>query len=182
MSVDKPGGERQALTVFAGTNLKIMQGARVLGSVIGSSGADKHFQPNAKDKCTKIMDGLCSISSHLSPECLCLFDEGGSAEVELPLAYYTFHGRGFGQGGGAAWPSHTEHRRREIIQKERKLFSLPLRMGGLNITIPKDLHRTLEQSIELSSPLPSFNNDSFEFQQCELGQTKISLTESRHAM
>ena len=34
----KPGGERQASTEFAGTNVEITQGARVLGSVIGSSG------------------------------------------------------------------------------------------------------------------------------------------------
>ena len=86
-----------------------------------------------------------------------MFDEGGSTEVELPLAYYTFHGRGSGQGGGAAWPSHTE-----VIQEERELFSLPLRMGGLNIALPQDLHKNLEQSVELSRPLASFNN----IQQC----------------
>ena len=45
-------------------------------------------------------------------------------------------------------------------------------MGGLNITLPQDLEKNLEQSIELSSPLASFNNDSFEIQQFELEQTK----------
>ena len=40
-----------------------------------------------------------------------MFDEEGSTEVELPFAYYTLHRRGSGQGGGAAWPSHTERRR-----------------------------------------------------------------------
>ena len=49
-------------------------------------------------------------------------------------------------------------------------------MGGLNIALPQDLHKNLEQSIELSSPLALFNNDSFEIQQCEIEQqTKISL-------
>ena len=48
-------------------------------------------------------------------------------------------------------------------------------MGGRNNALPQDLHKNLEQSIELSSPLTSFNNDSFEIQQCELEQTKISL-------
>ena len=48
-------------------------------------------------------------------------------------------------------------------------------MGGLNIALPRDLHKNLEKSIELSTPLASFNNDSFEIQQCELEQTKISL-------
>ena len=64
---------------------------------------------------------------------------------------------------------------KEIIQEEKELFSLPLRMGGLNIALPQDLHKNLEKSIELSTPLASFNNDSFEIQQSELEQTKISL-------
>ena len=48
-------------------------------------------------------------------------------------------------------------------------------MGGLNIALPQDLHKNLEKSIELSTPLASFNNNSFDIQQCELEQTKISL-------
>ena len=47
-------------------------------------------------------------------------------------------------------------------------------MGGLKIALPHDLHKSLEKSIELSTPLASFNNDSF-IQQCELEQTNISL-------
>ena len=54
---------------------------------------------------------------------------------------------------------------KEIIQEKRALFSLPLRMDGLSIALPQDLHKNLEQSIELSIPLASFNNDSFEIQQ-----------------
>ena len=48
-------------------------------------------------------------------------------------------------------------------------------MGGLNIALPQDLHKNLEQKIELSSPLASSNNDSIDTQQCEIEQTKISL-------
>ena len=66
---------------------------------------------------------------------------------------------------------------KEIIQEERELFSLPLRMGGLNTALPHDFHKNLEQSNELSSPLASLNNDSFEIQQCKLEQTKIGLRE-----
>ena len=142
--------------------MEITQGARVLASVIGSSEASKFGQTR-------------SICSHLSLDCLCIFDEGVSTEVEFPLVYYTLHGRGSGQGGGAAWPSHTEHRPQEIMQEERELFSLPLRMGGLNIALPQDLDKYLEQSIALSSPLASFNNDSFEIQKCELERAKISI-------
>ena len=51
-------------------------------------------------------------------------------------------------------------------------------MGGLNIALPQDLQNNLEQSIELSSSLASFNNDSFKIQQCELEQNKISLRQN----
>ena len=48
-------------------------------------------------------------------------------------------------------------------------------MRGLNIALPEDLHKNLEQSVEFSSPVASFNNDSFKNQQCELEQIKIIL-------
>ena len=48
-------------------------------------------------------------------------------------------------------------------------------MGGLNIALPQDLHKNLEQSFELSSPLASFIKGSFEIQQRELEETKIIL-------
>ena len=103
-----------------------------------------------------------------------MFDEGGSTEVELPLAYYTFHGRGLDKVEEQLGRVIPNIFGKEIIQ-EKRTFSLPLRMGGLSIALPQDLHKNLEQSIELSGPLASFNNASFEIQQCELEQTKISL-------
>ena len=54
----KPGGERQASSEFAGTNVEITQGARVLGSVIGSSEASKNFLKDAEIKYTKSLDRL----------------------------------------------------------------------------------------------------------------------------
>ena len=117
----KPGGERQALTEFAGTNVEITQGAPVLGSVIGSSEASKNFLKDAEIKYTKFGQ-TWSICSHLSPECLCMFEEGGSTEVELPLAYYTLHGWGSGQGRGAAWPSRTEHRRQRNNPRGKRTY------------------------------------------------------------
>ena len=57
----------------------------------------------------------------------------------------------------------------------KRIFSLPLRMGGLNIALPQDLQKNLEKSFELSTPLASLKNDLFEIQQCELEQTKITL-------
>ena len=52
----KPGGERQVSTEFAGTNVEITLGARVLGSVIGSTEASKIFLKDAETKYTKSLD------------------------------------------------------------------------------------------------------------------------------
>ena len=59
----------------------------------------------------------------------CMIYEGCSTEAELPLEYYTFHGRGIRQCGGAAWTSHTEHRRLINNPKERRNFLSPSRNG-----------------------------------------------------
>ena len=54
----RPGGERQTSTEFAGTNVEIMQGTQVLGSVIGSSEASKNFLKDAEIEYTKSLDRL----------------------------------------------------------------------------------------------------------------------------
>ena len=114
-----PGGERQASTVFAGINLEITQGAQFLRSVIGSSEASKSFLKDVEIKYKKFGQ-TWSICSHLSPECLCMFDEGGSTEVELPLAHYSFHGRGF---------TPTKHCRQRNNPKGKTTFFSPSQNG-----------------------------------------------------
>ena len=61
----KTGGERQASIVFAGTNVEITQGVRVLRSVIGSSEASKNFLKDAEIKNTKSLDKYGQLLSHL---------------------------------------------------------------------------------------------------------------------
>ena len=174
----KPGGERQASIEFAGTNVEIIQGARVLGSVIGSSEASKNFLKDAEINYTKSLDrlGQFALTSLQKNPYACLTN--GVQQKLSFLSRTTLSMDGVldkvEERLGRVIPNIVG---KEIIQEERELFSLPLRTGGLNIALPQDLHKNLEQSIELSSPLASFNNDSFEIQQCELEQTKISLRE-----
>ena len=91
-----------------------------------------------------------------------MFDEGGSTEIEL-LSRTTPYMDGVldkvEQPLGRVIPNINS---KEIIQEERELFSLPLRVGGLSIALLQDLHKNLEQPIELSSSLASYNNDLFE--------------------
>ena len=171
----KTGRERQASTQIAGSNVEITQGARVLGSVIGSSEASKNFLKDAEIKHTENLDRLgqfALISPQNAYACL-------TKGVQQKLSFFSRTTPSMvgvldkvEERLGRVIPNIVA---KEVIQEEGELFSLPLRMGGLNIALPQDLHKNLGQSIELSSPLASFKIDSFQIQQCELEQTKISL-------
>ena len=161
--------------MISGTNVEITHGARVLGSVIGSSEASKYFLKDAEIEYTESLDRLgqfALISPQNAYACL-------TKGVQQKLSFFSRTTPSMDgvldkmeERLGRVTPNIVG---KEIIQEERELFSLPLRMGGLNITLPQDPSKSHEQSIELSGPLASFNNDSFEIQQCELDQTKISL-------
>ena len=158
----KPGGECQASIELAGTNVEITQGARVLGSVIGSSEASENFLKDAKIKYTKILDRLGQFALTSPQNAYACLTKGVQQKLSF-LSRTTPSMDGVlnkvEERLGRVIPNIVGT---EIIQEERELFSLPLRMGGLNIALPQDLHKNFEKSIELSTPLASFNNDSFE--------------------
>ena len=166
--------------MFAGTNVEFTQGAQVLGPVIGSSEASKNFLKDAEIKYTKSLNRLGQFALTFPQNTYaCL-----TKEVQQNLSFLS---RTTPSMDGVLDKVAERLCRcipnivgKEIIQEERELFSLPLRMGGLNIPLPQDLHKNVEHSIELSSPLASFNNDSSKIHQCELEQTKISLRQKAH--
>ena len=159
-------------TEFAGTNVEITQGARVLGSVIGSSEASKNFLKDAETKYTKSLDRLGQFALASPQNAYACLTKGVQQKLSF-LSRTTPSMDGVldkvEERLGRVIPNIVG---KEVIQEERELFSLPLRMGGLNIALPQDLHKNREQSIEPSSQLASFNNDSFEIQPCELEHTK----------
>ena len=163
----KPVGERQASIEFAGTNVEIKQGAQVMGSVIGSSEASKKFPERCRNSIHKKFGQTGQFALSCPQNAYACLTKG----VQQKLSFLS---RTTPSMDGV--PDMVEERLGRVIpnivgkekfQNEREVFSLPLRMGGLNIALPKDLQKNLEQLIELSSPLASFNKDSFEIQTCE---------------
>ena len=148
--------------------MEITQGARVLGSVIGSSEASKIFLKDAEIKYTKSLDRHGQFALTSPQNAYACLTKGVQQKLSF-LSRTTPSMDGVldkvEERLGRVIPNIVG---KEIIQEERELFSLPLRMGGLNIALPQDLHK---------NPLESFNNDSFDIQQCELVQTKISLSQ-----
>ena len=168
-----PRGERQASTVFAGRNVEITQCARVLGSVNGSSEATKKFLKDAETKYKKSVDRLGQFALTSPQNAYACLTKGIRQNLSFLSRNTPFMDGVLKEQLGRVIPNIVG---KEIIQEEREIFSLTLRMGGLNIALQQNFHKNLEQSIELSSLLATFNNDLFEIQQqSELKQTKISL-------
>ena len=129
--INKPGGERQASTEFAGTNVEITQGARVLGSVIGSSEASKNFLKYAEIKYTKSLDRLGQFALTSPQNGYVCVTKRIQQKLSFPLrttpSIYGVRDKVEEQLGRAI-PNIVL---KEIIQEERELFSLPHRMVGL---------------------------------------------------
>ena len=161
--------------MFAGTNVEITQDAQVLGSVSGNSEASNNFVKDAYYNYTKSLErfGQFALTSPQNAYA-CL-----TKRVQQKLSFVS---RITPSNDGVLDQVEEQLHRlipkvvgKEKTQEERELFSLLLSMSGLQIALPQHLKKNFEQSIELSSPLTSFNNDSFEIQQCELVQSRISL-------
>ena len=160
--------------MFAGTNIELTQGAQFLGSLIGSSEASKIFLKGSEIKYTKNLEGFGQFSLTSPKNAYACLTKGVQQKLSF-LSRTTPYMDGVLDKVEERLGRVIPNIGKEISQEERKLFSLTLRMGGLNIALPQDLYKNLEKSIELSTPLASFHNKIFESQQCELEQTKISL-------
>ena len=161
--------------MFAGTKVEITQGARVLGSVIGSLEANKNLLKYAEIIYSKSWDRLGQLANTFPQNAYASLTKGFQQKLSfLSRTIPSMDGvlDKVEEQFGRIIPNFVS---KEVTQEERELFSLPFRMGGLIIALPQDTNKNLEQSIELSSPLTSFKNDSFGIQQCELEQTKISV-------
>ena len=128
-----PGDERQSSTVFAGTNVEITQGARVLGSVIGSSEASKNFLKDAEIKHKKSLDRLGKFALTSPQNAYASLTKG----VQEKLSFFSHTPASM---IGVLVKEEEQLGRvipnivcKELIQEERELFTLPLRMDGLNI-------------------------------------------------
>ena len=127
----KPGGERQASTVFAGTNVEITQGARVLGSVIGSTEASTNFLKDVEIKYTKCLDRLCQFALTSPMNAYACLTKGVQQKLSF-LSRTTLSMDGFWTRWGVVLPSQTEHCRHRINprgKREKRTFFSPSQNG-----------------------------------------------------
>ena len=152
---DEKLGEAQK--IFANTGITIKAGARVLGSVIGTESECKKFLEFQQNEQIKILKKLTKIAKTSPQNVYACYTKGVQEKLSF-LARTT--------------PNTVENLEicENIIKEQllpnlvgkdtlnpqfREIFSLPLKMGGLNIKLPSDHESYLEWSKETSLILES---------------------------
>ena len=64
---------------------------------------------------------------------------------------------------------------------ERRLFALPVRLGGLNLVVPTSLNREYDDSIRLTSPLCSLISDQSSVSSYDVLVSQESLRSMHHS-
>ena len=115
--------------------MEIMQGTRVLGSAGGSSEARKNFMKDAEVECTKSLDRLGQFALTSPQNDYACLTKG----VQQKLSFLSRTTPSMDwvldkveERLGRVIPNIVS---KEIIQEERELFSLPLRMGGIKLAL-----------------------------------------------
>ena len=143
-----------ALEMFAGSNVQITLGTRVLGSVIGTQETCEKFLEGKSAEQKKLLSKLRDIAkTSLQNAHACL-----TKEVKQKVNFNTRTTPAF-----SALLETSEAIIRESIFPvltssehlpiEREIFSLPLKSGGLGIDSPENHHYDYELSKKLSEPL-----------------------------
>ena len=159
---------KQAQNLFIKEDVEIVDGHRVLGSVIGSESACEKFRDHKQSEYNQIVEKL-SKHAKISPQnVLHCFTKGLQNKV-------TFLSR--------TTPNFIENLeeterkikenlipaitgRSNITDEERSLFSLPVRDGGLNIVHPEDRVEELNWSRQMAACLD--NDEDAEAQQSSI--------------
>ena len=144
-----------ALETFAGSNVRITLGTRVLGSVIGTQETCDKFIDGKSAEQKKLLSKSADIAKTNPQTAHACLTEGAKHKVNY-LTRTTPSSSGNLKSSEAIiresiLPALTSRGHRLPI--EREMFSLPLKSGGLGIDCPENHHDDNELSKKLSEPL-----------------------------
>ena len=114
----------RATTIFHGTSINLKDGSRVLGSVIGSERFSKHETEDSKHE-------IVSTSYDITTERLILSDKSCPRKIVFHVQNDTKCLAKLSERSQIVIPAIVGQP--TISDEDRALFSLPLKMGGLNI-------------------------------------------------
>ena len=157
--ITKPEFVEKTNKVFSGLDVDVNEGDRVLGSVIGS---DKSYNNFLTEKSVNYSNKLEKLAKHskVSPQNVYKSFTNGLQHKLIFIARTTpntdsllreaekINDKNF-------IPSMLNHP--SYNDRYRKVFSLPLKEGGLSILLPGDRANEYERSIQICEPLQNHN-------------------------
>ena len=165
--ITKPEFVQKANKVFSGLDVDVIEGHRVLGSVIGSDESCNDF---LKEKSVNYSNMLEKLAKHskVSPQNVYKSFTNGLQHKLTFIARTTPNADSLLREAEKIIdknliPSMLNHP--SYSDRYRKVFSLPLKEGGLNILLPEDRANEYERSIRVCEPLQNQNAIEAEFYQ-----------------
>ena len=142
----KENRRESAIKLFEGTNITIVDGFRVLGSVIGTQPACNNFMESEIEKTATLTEKLSKIAKKSPQNAYSCYTKGAQNKLSFltsttPEAFKKTdeNKKNVRQ---QLLPSITGKSR--ITDEDRSLFALPLRMGGLDFLSIADFSRNYE--------------------------------------
>ena len=153
--IAKPGEIDEAREMFDKEDVDIIDGHRVLGSVIGSETACTHYKAEKISEYNKIVEKLSKHANTSPQNVYHCFTKG----VQNKLTFLARTTPGVIENlqetekivSEKLLPAITGNSK--TTRDERTLFSLPVREGGLNVALPDDRSNELDWSLRMSACL-----------------------------
>ena len=144
-----------AIKVSEGTNITMVEGFRVLGSVIGTPSACDKYMESEIEKTTTLSEKLSKIAKTSPQIAYSCYTKGVQNKLSFITSKTSKH--------LTKWMKMRKKVRRHLLpsntgknhvtDEDRNLFALPLKMGGLDLLSNTDFSRNYDWSQAICDPL-----------------------------
>ena len=173
--ITKPEFFQKTNKVFLGLDVNVIEGHRVLGSVIDSDERCKDFLKESSVNCSNMLEKLAKHSK-VSPQNVYKSFTNGLQHKLTFIARTTQKADSLLREAAKIIdknPMHSMLNHPPYNDRHRKVFSLPLKEGGLRILLPEDRANEFERSFRICDPLQNHNAIDAEFHQEKILQKLI---------
>ena len=141
--------------LFEGTAVEIVDGCRVLGSLIGNEKAYKTFKVNTAGKYANLLKNLGLVAKTSHQNAYAFFLTRGGQQKLICVSWTAPNSRNIFRDEEAKIQTHIlpSFFDSPVSQSARRLYSLPTREGGLNIKEPIDYESQCAASLTACAPL-----------------------------
>ena len=158
--ITKPDFEQRARDLFANEDVEVIKGHRVLGSVIGTEERCQEFFDEKSNTYSKLLKKLSKHAKVAPQNVYKAFTNG----VQQKLTFITRTTPNSEDLFQKTEKFITDDLIPSLVsnptynEKYRKIFSLPVREGGLSILLPEDRAHEYERSLKITKPFENMND------------------------